>query len=70
MGASVKEFFRLVEDFVNMYGMQMSGFQDIYEVTENLGEPSFLPSAVPRSLSTSAFGSLCDFVAVCVTLAV
>lgn len=25
-----------------MIGMQMSGFQDIYEVTENLGEPSRL----------------------------
>uniref|UniRef100_A0A4W6DTM0 Adhesion G protein-coupled receptor B1 n=1 Tax=Lates calcarifer TaxID=8187 RepID=A0A4W6DTM0_LATCA len=35
MGASIKEFLRLVEDFVNMIGMQMSGFQDIYEVTEN-----------------------------------
>uniref|UniRef100_A0A8D3D778 Adhesion G protein-coupled receptor B1b n=1 Tax=Scophthalmus maximus TaxID=52904 RepID=A0A8D3D778_SCOMX len=35
MGASVKEFFRLVEDFVNMLGVQMSGFQDVYEVTEN-----------------------------------
>jgi len=41
MGASIKEFLRLVEDFVNMIGAQMSGFQDIYEVTENLGE---LPS--------------------------
>lgn len=39
MGANIKEFLRLVEDFVNMIGMQMSGFQDIYEVTENLGEP-------------------------------
>lgn len=39
MGTNVKEFLRLVEDFVNMIGMQMSGFQDIYEVTENLGEP-------------------------------
>uniref|UniRef100_A0A8C7XP78 Adhesion G protein-coupled receptor B1b n=1 Tax=Oryzias sinensis TaxID=183150 RepID=A0A8C7XP78_9TELE len=29
-------FLRLVEEFVNMIGMQMSGFQDIYEVTENL----------------------------------
>lgn len=29
-----------MEEFVNMIGMQMSGFQDIYEVTENLGEPS------------------------------
>ncbi|XP_033830993.1 adhesion G protein-coupled receptor B1-like [Periophthalmus magnuspinnatus] len=36
MGASIKDFLRLVEDFVNMIGMQMSGFQDIYEVTENL----------------------------------
>uniref|UniRef100_A0A8C6WID1 Adhesion G protein-coupled receptor B1b n=1 Tax=Neogobius melanostomus TaxID=47308 RepID=A0A8C6WID1_9GOBI len=36
MGASIKEFLRLVEDFVNMIGTQMSGFQDIYEVTENL----------------------------------
>jgi len=39
MGANMKEFLRLVEDSVNMIGMQMSGFQDIYEVTENLGEP-------------------------------
>uniref|UniRef100_A0A7N6AAT8 Adhesion G protein-coupled receptor B1b n=1 Tax=Anabas testudineus TaxID=64144 RepID=A0A7N6AAT8_ANATE len=36
MGANIKEFLRLVEDFVNMIGTQMSGFQDIYEVTENL----------------------------------
>ncbi|XP_061738126.1 adhesion G protein-coupled receptor B1-like isoform X2 [Nerophis ophidion] len=36
MGANVREFFRLVEDSVDMIGMQMSGFQDIYEVTENL----------------------------------
>uniref|UniRef100_A0A672FSG5 Adhesion G protein-coupled receptor B1b n=1 Tax=Salarias fasciatus TaxID=181472 RepID=A0A672FSG5_SALFA len=36
MGATVKEFLRLVEDSVNMIGMQMSGFQDVYEVTENL----------------------------------
>lgn len=39
MGSNIKAFFRLVEEFVNMIGMQMSGFQDIYEVTENLGEP-------------------------------
>lgn len=39
MGGNVKEFLRLVEEFVNMIGLQMSGFQDIYEVTENLGEP-------------------------------
>lgn len=39
MGANIKVFLRLVEDFVSMLGMKMSGFQDIYEVTENLGEP-------------------------------
>uniref|UniRef100_A0A3Q3GZI4 Adhesion G protein-coupled receptor B1b n=1 Tax=Labrus bergylta TaxID=56723 RepID=A0A3Q3GZI4_9LABR len=36
MGDNIKSFLRLVEDFVNMIGVQMSGFQDIYEVTENL----------------------------------
>lgn len=47
MGANIKEFLRLVEDFVNMIGMQMSGFQDIHEVTENLGEPLIsLPAAL------------------------
>lgn len=52
MGVRIKEFFRLVEDFVNMIGMQMSGFQDIYEVTENLGEP--LISSVSCSLLSSS----------------
>lgn len=37
-GNNIKEFLQVVEEFVNMIGMQMSGFQDIYEVTENLGE--------------------------------
>uniref|UniRef100_A0A3B4G0D2 Brain-specific angiogenesis inhibitor 1-like n=1 Tax=Pundamilia nyererei TaxID=303518 RepID=A0A3B4G0D2_9CICH len=36
MGATIKEFLRLVEEFVSMIGMQMSGFQEIYETTENL----------------------------------
>ncbi|XP_077447013.1 adhesion G protein-coupled receptor B1-like isoform X1 [Stigmatopora argus] len=36
MGSNVREFFLLVEESVNMIGMQMSGFQDVYEVTENL----------------------------------
>ncbi|TNM93109.1 hypothetical protein fugu_018511 [Takifugu bimaculatus] len=36
LGSNIKEFLHLVEEFVNMIGMQMSGFQDIYEVTENL----------------------------------
>ncbi|KAL0962525.1 hypothetical protein UPYG_G00341230 [Umbra pygmaea] len=36
MGTNIKEFLQLVEDFVDMIGMQMKDFQDIYEVTENL----------------------------------
>lgn len=32
-----------------MIGMQMSGFQDIYEVTENLGEPSRLQHRLKKS---------------------
>lgn len=47
MGANVKEFLHLVEEFVNMVGLQMSGFQDIYEVTENLGEPPHPPDPTP-----------------------
>lgn len=55
MGANVKEFLRLVEEFVNMIGLQMSGFQDIYEVTENLGEPpSPSPAAPPLSRALSS----------------
>lgn len=47
MGATIKEFLRLVEEFVSMIGMQMSGFQEIYETTENLGEPQFpLPASL------------------------
>lgn len=45
MGANVKEFLHLVEEFVNMVGLQMGGFQDIYEVTENLGEPPPHPNS-------------------------
>ncbi|XP_077053664.1 adhesion G protein-coupled receptor B1-like [Siphateles boraxobius] len=36
MGANIKEFFSLVENFIDMIGRQMRDFQDIYEVTENL----------------------------------
>lgn len=53
MGANVKEFLHLVEEFVDMVGLQMSGFQDIYEVTENLGEtppPSTLHPPHPPCL--------------------
>ncbi len=38
MGANIKEFFSLIEDFIDMIGRQMRDFQDIYEVTDNLGE--------------------------------
>ncbi|XP_015458723.3 adhesion G protein-coupled receptor B1 [Astyanax mexicanus] len=36
MGGSIKDFFSLIEDFIDMIGKQMRDFQDIYEVTENL----------------------------------
>lgn len=58
MGANVKEFLHLVEEFVDMVGLQMSGFQDIYEVTENLGEtPSPLHPPTPPPLSNSTFSA-------------
>lgn len=47
VGANVKKFLHLVEEFVNMVGLQMSGFQDIYEVTENLGEHPHLTPLSP-----------------------
>uniref|UniRef100_A0A673FS85 Brain-specific angiogenesis inhibitor 1-like n=1 Tax=Sinocyclocheilus rhinocerous TaxID=307959 RepID=A0A673FS85_9TELE len=36
MGANIKEFFSLIESFIDMIGRQMRDFQDIYEVTDNL----------------------------------
>lgn len=60
MGANVKEFLHLVEEFVDMVGLQMSGFQDIYEVTENLGEtppPFFLSCPLRPPLCNSTFSS-------------
>ncbi|XP_050992733.1 adhesion G protein-coupled receptor B1 [Labeo rohita] len=36
MGANIKEFFSLIENFIDMIGRQMRDFQDIYEVTDNL----------------------------------
>ncbi|KAA0709864.1 Adhesion G protein-coupled receptor B1 [Triplophysa tibetana] len=36
MGANIRELFSLVENFIDMIGLQMRDFQDIYEVTENL----------------------------------
>uniref|UniRef100_A0A3P8W5P6 Adhesion G protein-coupled receptor B1 n=1 Tax=Cynoglossus semilaevis TaxID=244447 RepID=A0A3P8W5P6_CYNSE len=35
-GPNVKELFRLVEDFVDVIGLRMKDFQDMYEVTDNL----------------------------------
>ncbi|KTF87442.1 hypothetical protein cypCar_00025581 [Cyprinus carpio] len=36
MGANIKEFFSLIENFIDMIGRQMRDFQDIYEITDNL----------------------------------
>uniref|UniRef100_A0A3Q3K8M9 Adhesion G protein-coupled receptor B1 n=1 Tax=Monopterus albus TaxID=43700 RepID=A0A3Q3K8M9_MONAL len=36
LGPSIKELFRLVEDFVDVIGLRMKDFQDMYEVTDNL----------------------------------
>ncbi|XP_068179915.1 adhesion G protein-coupled receptor B1 isoform X2 [Antennarius striatus] len=36
LGPNVKELFRLLEDFVDVVGMRMKDFQDMYEVTDNL----------------------------------
>ncbi|XP_030013548.1 adhesion G protein-coupled receptor B1 isoform X3 [Sphaeramia orbicularis] len=36
MGPNIKELFRLVEDFVDVIGLRMKDFQDMYEVTDNL----------------------------------
>ncbi|XP_030226860.1 adhesion G protein-coupled receptor B1 isoform X1 [Gadus morhua] len=36
LGPNIKELFRLIEDFVDVIGLRMKDFQDMYEVTENL----------------------------------
>uniref|UniRef100_A0A8C7TI54 Adhesion G protein-coupled receptor B1a n=1 Tax=Oncorhynchus mykiss TaxID=8022 RepID=A0A8C7TI54_ONCMY len=36
LGPNIKELFRLVEDFVDVYGLRMKDFQDTIEVTDNL----------------------------------
>ncbi|KAF6719140.1 Brain-specific angiogenesis inhibitor 1 [Oryzias melastigma] len=36
LGPSIKELFRLLEDFVDVIGLRMKDFQDMYEVTDNL----------------------------------
>uniref|UniRef100_A0A8C8JDU3 Adhesion G protein-coupled receptor B1a n=1 Tax=Oncorhynchus tshawytscha TaxID=74940 RepID=A0A8C8JDU3_ONCTS len=36
LGPNIKELFRLVEDFVDVYGLRMKDFQDMVEVTDNL----------------------------------
>ncbi|XP_053736524.1 adhesion G protein-coupled receptor B1-like isoform X2 [Synchiropus splendidus] len=36
LGPNVKELFRLVEEFVDVIGLRLKDFQDMYEVTENL----------------------------------
>ncbi|XP_049587822.1 adhesion G protein-coupled receptor B1 isoform X3 [Syngnathus scovelli] len=36
LGPNVKELFRLIEDFVDVIGLRMKDFQDMYEVTDNI----------------------------------
>ncbi|XP_056290433.1 adhesion G protein-coupled receptor B1 isoform X3 [Pseudoliparis swirei] len=36
LGPTIKELFRLLEDFVDVIGLRMKDFQDMYEVTDNL----------------------------------
>ncbi|XP_024866491.1 adhesion G protein-coupled receptor B1 isoform X2 [Kryptolebias marmoratus] len=36
LGPNIKELFRLMEDFVDVIGLRMKDFQDMYEVTDNL----------------------------------
>ncbi|XP_075896893.1 adhesion G protein-coupled receptor B1 isoform X3 [Nelusetta ayraudi] len=36
LGPNIKELFRLVEDFVDVIGLRMKEFQDMYEATDNL----------------------------------
>ncbi|XP_035984670.1 adhesion G protein-coupled receptor B1 isoform X3 [Fundulus heteroclitus] len=36
LGPNIKELFRLVEDFVDVIGLRMKDFHDMYEVTDNL----------------------------------
>lgn len=43
LGPNIKELFRLVEDFVDVIGLRMKDFQDMYEVTDNLGQPYLHP---------------------------
>lgn len=43
LGPNIKQLFRLVEDFVDVIGLRMKAFQDMYEVTDNLGEAGVRP---------------------------
>ncbi|KAM8869520.1 adhesion G protein-coupled receptor B1-like isoform 2-T2 [Spinachia spinachia] len=36
LGPNIKELFRLLEDFVDVIGLRMKDFHDMYEVTDNL----------------------------------
>ena len=53
LGPNVKELFRLVEDFVDVIGLRMKDFQDMYEVTDNLGQPYLHPGDLPSYLCLS-----------------
>ncbi|KAF3840355.1 hypothetical protein F7725_019072 [Dissostichus mawsoni] len=50
LGPNIKELFRLVEDFVDVIGLRMKDFQDMYEVTDNLGQPYLHQEIIRRVL--------------------
>lgn len=53
LGPHIKELFRLVVDFVDVIGLRMKAFQDLYEVTDNLGQPHVYPVVFYHCLSQS-----------------
>lgn len=64
LGPNIKELFRLMDDFVDVIGLRMKEFQDMYEDTDNLGQPflytsclfikTHFPFAVSLSLMTES----------------
>jgi len=60
LGPNIKELFRLIEDFVDVVGLRMKDFQDMYEVTDNLGRPS-LPHVNIHIITAAVFHLLQPF---------
>lgn len=64
LGPNIKELFRLVEDFVDVIGLRMKDFQDMYEVTDNLGQPylhhSYLCSSKETLITALLYSLMID----------